>query len=181
MRLNCPALLRCFFGGLLLASATIHAQSAAPFKVSELTFTAPAGWESVAVTSPMRKAQLKLTSADKKETAEIIFFHFGPGNGGGTQSNVDRWFRQFEEPKEKINAKVEETTVGSTKVTYVQAQGTYRSGMPGGPQTSMPNYALHGAVIEAAGGSVFVKMTGPAALVKSAAADFKKLVESPLK
>ena len=104
-----------------------------------------------------------------------------PGNAGGTQANVDRWFRQFEEPKEKIGAKSEEVTVGQHKVTYVQAQGTYKSGMPGGPQTPMPGYALQGAIIEASEGNVFVKMTGPKALVQSATADFKKMVESALK
>jgi hypothetical protein len=45
----------------------------------------------------------------------------------------------------------------------------------------MPNYALVGAIIEAGEGDVFVKMTGPKALAKSATADFKKMVESALK
>ena len=53
--------------------------------------------------------------------------------------------------------------------------------MPGGPQTPKPNYALLGAIIEASEGSVFVKMTGPKGLTKSATADFKKMVESALK
>ena len=59
---------------------------------------------------------------------------------------MDRWFRQFEEPRDKINAKTEDVTVGKHKVTYVSAEGTYKSGMPGGPQTPMPNYALVGAI-----------------------------------
>jgi hypothetical protein len=54
--------------------------------------------------------------------------------------------------------------------------------MPGGPRTPQPNYALRGAIIEdESEGSVFVKMTGPAALVKSANDDFRKMIESALK
>ena len=39
----------------------------------------------------MRKAQLKLASADGKQTGEVVFFHFGEGNGGGTKANIDRF------------------------------------------------------------------------------------------
>jgi hypothetical protein len=63
----------------------------------------------------------------------------------------------------------------------MSAEGTYKSGMPGGPQTPKPNYALLGAIIEASEGSVFVKMTGPKELARSATADFRKMVESALK
>ena len=75
----------------------------------------------------------------------------------------------------------EDVTVGNHKVTYVQAEGTYKSGMPGGPQTPMPDYALAGAIIEASEGSVFVRMTGPKTLAKASLADFKKMVEGALK
>lgn len=153
----------------------------AKFKVSEFNFTRPEKWEAVETTSSMRKAQLKVPGADKKDSAEVVFFHFGPSNGGGVQANVDRWYRQFEGPRDKIGAKSEEVKVGQHKVTYVQAEGTFLSGMPGGPTTPQPNYALRGAIIESSAGDVFVKMTGPAALVKSAEGDFKKMVESALK
>ncbi len=165
----------------LFAAAAFAADSPARFKVSSLTFERPAKWESVETTSAMRKAQLKVSDADKKQAAEIVFFHFGPSNGGGVQANVERWFRQFDGPRDKIAAKSEEAKVGSHKITYVQAEGTYMSGMPGGPTTPQPNHALRGAIIENPDGDVFVKMTGPAALVKASEPDFKKMVESALK
>ena len=163
------------FAGTLLAESPTH------FRVSEFAFTRPTGWEWVEVTSPMRKAQLKVVDAKSKASAEVIFFHFGQGSGGGTKANVDRWLGQFQEPRDKINAKIDEVTVGKHKVTYVQAQGTYKSGMLGGPQTPMPDYALAGAIIEASEGSVFVRMTGPRVLVKATLAEFKKMVEGALK
>jgi hypothetical protein len=175
---------------LLLASVAVFLTSALPgiaadapasFEVGGLTFSRPASWKWIEVRSPMRKAQLEVVDDKIKGSAEVVFFHFGPSNGGGTSANVDRWFGQFAEPRDKINAKVDETTVGKHKVTYVSAEGTYKSGMPGGPQTPMPGYALLGAIVEAEGGSVFSKLTGPKDLAKSATADFKKMVESALK
>ncbi len=156
----------------------MRADGPATFPVGEFTFTRPAKWEWVEVTSEMRKAQLKVTDADGKTSADVVFFQFGPGGAGGAKANVERWMRQFSEPRDQINAKTEETTVGKTKITYASAEGTYKSGMPGGALTPMPDYALLGAIIESDDGSVFVRMTGPKALVKSATADFKKMVES---
>ena len=170
----------CFVFAWLIAG-TLLAESPTTFKVSELTFARPSGWEWVEVASSMRKAQLKVVDAKTKASAEVIFFHFGPGGAGGTKANVDRWLGQFQEPRDRINAKTEEVMVGKHKVTYVQAEGTYKSGMPGGPQTPMPDYALAGAIIEASEGSVFVRMTGPKALTKASLADFKKMIEGALK
>jgi hypothetical protein len=173
-----------FIALIVSLAATIAATAAAApatFKVSDLTFQRPASWEWVETASPMRKAQLKVNDADKKNSAEVVFFHFGPSNGGGVQANVERWYSQFEEPRDKIGAKSEPATVGKHKVTFVQAQGTFLSGMPGGARTPQPGYALRGAIIESEGGDVFIKMTGPAALVKSAEGDFRKMIESALK
>lgn len=169
--------------GIVWASAitTFAADAPSTFKVSTFTFQRPASWEWVETTSQMRKAQLKVNDADKKNSCEVVFFHFGPSNGGGVQANVDRWFGQFEGPREKLGAKSEETKVGKHKVTFVQAEGTYLSGMPGGTRTPQPNSALRGAIIESEEGDVFVKMTGPAALVKSSEKDFRALIESALK
>lgn len=162
------------------ATNTLLAAPPATFKVSEFTFTRPVQWEWVETTLPMRQAQLKVTDPKTKESAEVVFFYFGPGSGGGTKANVDRWLGQFQEPKEKINSKVEEVTVANKQVTYVQAEGTYMSGMPGGPKTAQPNSMLLGAIIESDQGNVFVRMTGPKTLVKNSNAEFKKLVESAL-
>ncbi len=166
---------------LSFAGTATAADAVTTFKVSEFTFKQPAKWERIESASPMRKAQFKVNDADKKNSAEVVFFHFGPSNGGGVQANVERWYGQFEGPREKIGAKSEETTIGKRKVTFVRAEGTYLSGMPGGARTPQPGSALLGAIVESAEGNVFVKMTGPAALVKSAEDDFKKMIESAVK
>ena len=166
---------------LLFCAISVRAEAPATFKVSEFTFTRPANWEWVETTSSMRKAQLKVPDAKGKAGADVIFFHFGKGDGGGTKANVERWLGQFKEPRNQIQARTEDVTIGKHKVTYVQAQGTYLSGMPGGAQTPMTDYALSGAIIEADEGNIFIRMTGPKELVSSATADFKKMIEGALK
>jgi hypothetical protein len=166
---------------LLFCAISARAEAPATFKVSEFTFTRPAKWEWVETTSVMRKAQLKVPDAKGKAGADVIFFHFGKGDGGGTKANVERWLGQFKEPRDKIQAKTEEATLGKHKVTYVQAQGTYLSGMPGGAQTPIADYALSGAIIESEEGNVFIRMTGPKELVAAATADLRKMVEEALK
>jgi hypothetical protein len=62
-------------------------------------------------------------------------------------------------------------------IYFVQAQGTFQSGMPGGPTTPLEAYALQGAILQdAQSGDVFVKMTGPEALVQMAAPLFVNMV-----
>ncbi len=161
------------FAALLFSSRA--AESSATFKVGELSFGRPEKWEWVEVQPGMRKAQFKVPNP-AGDSGEVIFFHFGPNNGGGTQANVERWFRQFQGTKSEVKARSEEVKAGAAKVTYVHAEGTYLSGMPGGPQTPKTGYALAGAIVEDDGGSVFIKFTGPKPLVEAATADFKKLV-----
>ena len=176
-RIQCPKLVALLVSIIVLGA--VAAEAPAKFKVSEFNFSRPQNWEWVDVAgSPMRKAQLKINGKNKSETAEVVFYYFGEGGAGGTQANVDRWFKQFEEPKEKINPKSEEVTIGKHKVTFVQAEGTYKSGMPGGPSTPQPNSMLLGAILEGDQGSVFVKLTGPAVLVKASQDSFKKMVRS---
>ena len=168
---------------LLLVALPSYALAAAgpkSFQVGEFSFSSPQDWEWVPSTSSMRKAELRVQDKDKKNKAEVVFFHFGEGSGGGTKANVDRWLGQFEEPREKINAKIDEVKVKNRKVTYVQAEGTYLSGMPGGPKTPQKNAMLLGAILESDQGNVFIRMTGPAELVKASRDDFKKMVEAAL-
>ena len=164
-----------FFTGTLTSHA---AEAPAKFKVGEFNFARPTGWEWVEVAPGMRKAQLKIVDQKTKGAAEVVFFS---GPMGPVQANVDRWFGQFQEPREKIGAKTEEVAVGKHKITYASAQGTYLSGMPGGAKTAMKDHALLGAIVVGPLGDVFVRMTGPAELVKASTADFKKMMESGLK
>jgi len=161
------------------AGSTQGAEGPETFKVSEFTFQRPAGWERIKSSSSMRAAELKVKNPTAgKDPLEVVFFYFGPGNGGGTDANVDRWLKQFNEPKDQLKPKIETSTAGqkSYKVTYVQAEGTYLSGPPLGEKTPKAGYMLQGAILEHPQGFVFVKLTGPADLAKAASKDFKSMV-----
>lgn len=150
-----------FFLTLFLA-VSLHAADPVEFQVGAFSFERPQGWQWIVPSSPMRKAQLAVASGDA--AAEVTFFHFGAGQGGGVQANVDRWFGQFQD----ATTGQERETSSATPLTIVRARGTFQSGMPGGPTTPMTGYALLGAILESPEGDVFVKMTGPAATVDAA-------------
>ena len=120
----------------------------------------------------MRKAQLEIGEGTSK--AEVTFFHFGAGSGS-TADNVSRWFSQFS--GSEANRKTDSTEVNGVKITFVETAGTFSSGMPGGPTTPLPGYALRGAIFEnPESGNVFVKMTGPESVVKAATPAFREMV-----
>lgn len=169
--------MRTIFLSLLCAFATTVFSADETFKAGGLTFEKPASFKSKPA-GGLRAAQLEYTADGK--TAEAVFFSFG-GGAGGVQANVDRWLGQFEEPKDKLKSKVEKKKVGSKEITYVEAEGTYKSGMPGGPTTPKPGTKLLGAILEGPEGNVFARMTGPIATVKAADADFRKMIESAAK
>jgi len=162
----------------LFCALVLRAEDPATFPVGGLTFTRPADWSWVPVSSPMRKAQLKIPGEKPAESADITFFYFGEGGGGDVQANAQRWTAQFHGSEGA--AKIEEQKIGGLKVTLVSTEGTFSSGMPGGATTSLENYALLGAIIEDKEGNVFVKMTGPAALVKASKKEFLAFVTAAI-
>ena len=155
----------------------LHAADAPrEFEVGGVTFKRPENFSWVATRGGMRAAQLKVEEDGKN--AEVIFFVFPAGVGGGVQANIDRWFGMFEEGKDKINAKTEKVSKPKGEITYAQAEGTYLSGMPGGPKTPQPGSMLLGAILETKDSNVFVRMTGPAELVKKHQKEFRSMIES---
>jgi hypothetical protein len=162
----------------LLAFVALPAETRAEtVKVEAFTFTVPEGWRSVTPSSAMRKAQLEVARGTEK--AEVTFFHFGADQGGSAADNVARWYAQF--PGSEKNRITENVQVGPVKITFAMTDGTFSSGMPGGPTTPMENYALCGAILESTSGNVFVKMTGPNAVVKASTEAFKKMITEAAK
>ena len=166
-------------GALFLISAIAVRSQAQPetIKVEGFNFTVPEGWRSVTPSSPMRKAQLEIARGPEK--AEVTFFHFGADQGGSAADNVTRWFAQF--PGSEDKRITENVQVGQVKITFAMTEGTFNSGMPGGPTTPMEGYALCGAILETGTGNLFVKMTGPNAVVKASTDAFKKMITDAAK
>ena len=171
----------CAFLGLSLALGASLVADDLKVKVSVQTFTAPAKWKSVKTASRMRAAQFSITGKEGQESAECVFFYFGPGEGGGAKANLQRWAGQFSnEPKPVI--KVEEAKAGGVSLVYMFGSGTFMSGPPfGGAKVPKKDYAMAAVVVGTKPGYIFVKMTGPREIVEKARADFKKTIESGLK
>jgi hypothetical protein len=86
---------------LFLICTALGADAPSTFKVGEFSFTRPGNWEWVEVSSAMRKAQLRVPDPQKKASADIIFFHFGEGNGGGTKQISTSCSDSSRSPKKK--------------------------------------------------------------------------------
>jgi hypothetical protein len=165
-----------------LSACFAHAEDKpASFAAGDFKFAVPAGWNPVTPSSPMRKAELRVPGPEgtgDAGQAVITVFHFGQGQGGTVQQNVDRWFGQFDGDNDAKGASTAKETIGTVPVTFVRARGTFQSGMPGQPATPLEGQALLGAILESPNGDVYVKMTGPAPTVEKAEPAFAQMIRS---
>jgi hypothetical protein len=134
---------------------------------SSLKFRVPAGWIDEERSSTMRVAQYRLPkAADDFEDASVIVYYFGPGQGGSTAANIERWqsqMKQADGASSKDKAKEERLEVNGLKVATIDVVGTYvAETAPGsGAFHHIPGYRLRAAVVETPKGSYFVKLVGP--------------------
>ncbi len=115
--------------------------------------------------------QAKAGEGDDAETARITMMRAG----GDVKANVRRWKGQFAGGDKQAN-KTEQISVGQWTIHIVDLNGSYAERMGGGPfaggkVVQQPNYAMTGAIIippnaQPEGPSFFIKMIGPAAVVK---------------
>jgi hypothetical protein len=164
--------------GSAQAPAVSHGRTteAAVAEAGGVEWTVPSRWKTGSG-SAMRVATYVVPAAKGAEAGECAVFFFGPGQGGSVDANVERWGKQFEgAPTPQTSA----STVEGMRVTRARVDGVYLA--PGGPmmqsQGKRPGYRLLGAIVEAPGGNVFFKLTGPAATVGAAEHDFDALVAS---
>lgn len=158
------------------AAPAAGALESGPVRVAGIAFTPPAAWRREAPESTMRVAQFGIPGASGEKDGTVAVYYFGSGQGGGVPENIQRWQGQFTNPTGP--GSVTPLERNGLKVTIVTAEGTYGSGMPMGPSTPEPGFALWGAIIEAPQGNVFVKATGPKALIERSRPQFEALLSS---
>ena len=159
-----------------MATAVAAAPPAAKSAAGGVTWSVPARWSEQPGGS-MRVATYSVPAAKAAEAGECAVFFFGAGQGGGVDANVERWSKQFEgSPKAERSAR----KVNNLSIALAQIAGVYLA--PGGAmmqsQGKRPGYRLIGAIVEAPQGDLFFKLTGPAATVAAAQADFDTLLAS---
>lgn len=139
-------------------------------------FTIPAAWVPQAPSVSMRMAQAGIPGEGGE--ALLTAFYFGPGSGGGVESNLQRWAGQVE-PDPGVGARRETFDVNGFRVTWMEVQGTLMpTGMGTGPTTPQPNSRLLGAVVEGPQGPWFFKATGPASTLEAQRDAFLSLLRS---
>lgn len=142
---------------------------------SGIQWKAPKGWREGGPRA-MRLATYFVGGPEPATTAECAVFHFGPGQGGNVDDNIQRWVGQFD-GSPNYDRRV--TTVHGMKVTRVEIAGTFLA-----PDSEMqsqgkrPAWKLLGAIVEGPQGAVFFKFTGPASVIAHAAKDFDGLIAS---
>ncbi len=165
------------------ASALTMPASHPPVAEGTLRWTDPSAWRRGTPSSAMRRAQYAIPGAAPDADAELTVFWFGAGQGGSIDSNLTRWYGQFEQPDGRPSAAVatrESRTSHGLTVTVTRVEGRFAGGgMPGAaPTAPRDGYALLAAIVETPNGPWFFKMTGPRATVASAGAAFDELVSS---
>ena len=148
-------------------------------QVATIVWRDPPKWQRVEGGSAMRKASYKVkATGEDAEDAEAAVYYFGPGNGGSTDANIQRWISQFPEVPPTDVKRVERKANGM-KQTVVDIQGTYDgSGMTIREPSKKANFRMIAAVVETPAGNYFFKLTGPQKTVESAKTAFMALLDS---
>jgi hypothetical protein len=125
----------------------------------------PATWIAQQPQGDMYKAMYTVPGVDGADAATIVVFHFGSGDRGTVQMNIDRWAGQFRSPDggpvEPIVSRFESDEM---PITLVELAGAYQ-GM--GMDSFRPDHLFLSAIIEAPIGKVYVRFVGPARTVQA--------------
>jgi len=156
-------------------------QAGGEVTLAGITVTVPDSWQDLGP-SGMRQAQFQLPPDEgDTEPAEVNVFYFGPASGGGVEANLQRWIGQMTvaEGAEPVRRTF---TADGMSGHVVSVDGAYNAGgmrpMGGGDSTPKPGYRLVGVVLEGPEGSLFFKLTGPAATARAMEAELMPMMES---
>lgn len=149
--------------------------AATPLKVGPFTFALAAPWKESATPKPMAQGSIELPGKEGAVGLAASFYHFGAGQGGDLQGNIQRWQGMFQPSPEAKTVK-EEMDFGKGKATLVSITGTYVGSRFSPEKEPRTAYTLLAAVLPSADGDVYVRLVGPEAGVTAAKEDFKKLL-----
>jgi hypothetical protein len=142
-----------------------------------IVVTKPLSWKTVKPKSNIIQYEFQ-APLDAKETSRITIM----SASGGIEANIKRWIGQFDGLTE-ADADVVKKEIDKTTAHIVELEGTFKESMggpfaPGGPTKKLENYAMLGAILELADGStVFIKMTGPKAVVAEEKKAFLAMID----
>ena len=167
---------------VLLLSALAALPHLASGQTTTATFldyktTVPAGWTSRAPSSNMRLAEYVIPGP---ESAEVVVYFFGQGQGGNVAANLTRWKSQFSMPDgSPVPEAVTHDSTGKFPITFAEYRGTYARGVGAGDASqAKPGQMLIAGIAETPRGTIFVQLFGAAASVAAQREAFTKFVSS---
>lgn len=134
-----------------------------------LTWTLPEGWKESATPDPMGMRLLDLRFGPNKEGE--CYISLIPGSAGGLEANVNRWRTQMGQPPytaEEI-ARLPTKPFFNRNATFVAFDGDFKGF---GAEAAKTGYRMLGLIHSADQATIFVKLTGPKALVEQNTAAF---------
>jgi hypothetical protein len=147
-------------------------------EVGGLSMRKPALWVWTAPTMQFRALQYAVPAVGTEApAAELVFSVFPAGDGGPVDANLDRWAGQFlnaegNAPAPSQRARVE---VAGMPISRIESKGSY---MGMGQAAPRPGQMQLGAIVQAPGRNVFIKIVGPEATVESNRAAFDAMIAS---
>jgi hypothetical protein len=171
---------------LVLVTTPAAAGAGTPVEIDGMRSTAPAAWTEQPVTGGPRFKQFTLPRAGGDSAdAELVIFHFGPGQGGSAEDNVARWKTIFEPPAGKTIEQVSATRtykVGAVKVTAFAVSGTYlykaRPIDPALKAERRPGHRMIALVFESPKGPYFFRLVGPEKTVARHEKSFERWIKA---
>ncbi len=159
-------------------AAPVAAPETSDATFAGLTWHPDADWRRVTPDSSMRLAQFEV--GPRERGAEVVVFHFGPGQGGSVEDNLLRWARLvLDEKGEPTLPEITEFDSHGLHITSAVFHGTYLAGPPGGEKTEMKDWTLYAAIVEGGPeGSVFPRMVGPNEIVIAEHDAFERFLRS---
>lgn len=139
----------------------------------------PSGWEQMSPANQMRLAEYRLPGGlVKAADAVLTVFHFGRGQGGAVDANIERWYGQFTQvdgTDTRSKARRWQKVIQGIEVHWVDISGEFSGGMGSEP---IANARMLGVIAEASAGAFFFKVVGPIQTINHWEASFEQYVAS---
>ena len=156
-------------GGGMGASA-----AAAPASGGDLAWTTPAGWKE-SRGGGMRLASFEMTSGGQAGLCTIIVLG---GSAGGLEANIVRWIGQLGLPT-PADAELQAFLARQSTVPTADGRKLLVVDLAGlQPGATDETASMLGGVLEDAGQTIFLKLTGPLGLIKAQRENFLALGRS---
>ena len=141
-----------------------------------MEFDKPALWGWITPTMRFRTLQYTVPGTDGEPAADLIFSVFASGDGGPVDANIDRWAGQFRPaegmPPSERRATIE---VDGMTVKMIELEGSY-AGM--GAAAPRPEWAQLGAIMQAPGRNIYIRLLGPQKTVMANKDAYEALIRS---